>query len=183
MALNATMYRFGINLSDMDRGYYDQRSLHVALHPSETTERLVIRLLAWCLHAHPDLRFTKGLSTEDEPDLWQFSDTQEIALWLEVGLPESKRLRRAAGRAAQVGVYAYGGQALQQWLQQNHKEFLRLDNLFIRQFDPAAVYRLMGSLERTMELSCMIQDQTLMLSWDEHMLEIAVKHWYPESAG
>ena len=99
MALSATICKADLNIVDMDRHYYQQHSLTVAQHPSENDERLMIRLLAFALHADEFLSFTKGLSTDDEPDLWQKSLSGEIELWIELGLPSEKRLKKACGRA------------------------------------------------------------------------------------
>jgi uncharacterized protein YaeQ len=181
MALNATMYRFGIQISDLDRGYYDQVSLHVAQHPSETLERVTVRLFAWCLHADPQLAFSRGLSTEDEPDLWQHNYSGEIELWIEVGLPDIKRLRKAAGRAKAVVVYAYGGQAMQHWLQHNHRDLLKIDNIEIRHLDQNVVDAFANTIQRTMEISCMIQDSVMILNIGDQMYELAVQRLYPET--
>ena len=108
MALSATICKADLNIVDMDRHYYQQHSLTVAQHPSENDERLMIRLLAFALHADEFLSFTKGLSTDDEPDLWQKSLSGEIELWIELGLPSEKRLKKACGRAQQVILYTYG---------------------------------------------------------------------------
>src|SRR3954469_10403061 len=111
MALKATIYKAELQLSDIDRGLYGDYALTIARHPSETDERMMIRLLAFALHADEALLFGKGLSADDEPDLWQKDLTGSIAAWIDVGQPDDRRIRRACGRAAQVYVYAYGGQA------------------------------------------------------------------------
>ena len=99
MALSATIYKAELNVVDMDRHYYEQHSLTLAQHPSETAERLMLRLLVFALHASETMAFTKGLSTDDEPDLWQKSLSDEIELWVELGLPSEKRLKKACGRS------------------------------------------------------------------------------------
>ena len=99
MALSARICKADLNVVDMDRHYYQQHSLTIAQHPSETNERLMLRLLAFALHASDMLSFCKGISTEDEPDLWQKSLSDEIELWIELGLPSEKRLKKACGRA------------------------------------------------------------------------------------
>ncbi|MDO9142125.1 MAG: YaeQ family protein, partial [Methylobacter sp.] len=87
MALKSTIYKADCQISDMDRGYYQQHHLTMALHPSETEERLMVRLLAFIINADEQLQFTKGLSTDDEPELWQLSLTDDIKLWVDVGMP------------------------------------------------------------------------------------------------
>ena len=102
MALGATVHRAELELADIDRGVYGSHTLTLARHPSETEERLMLRLLAWAMFADPDLEFGRGISTEEDPDLWLRRPDGTIALWIEVGLPEEKRLRRAAGRPARA---------------------------------------------------------------------------------
>ena len=109
MALKATIFKAELQVADMDRHYYGSHVLTVARHPSETDERMMVRLLAFALHAQDALAFGKGLGAQDEPDLWLRNLTGAIDLWLDVGLPEEKRVRRACGRAEQVCIYCYGG--------------------------------------------------------------------------
>ena len=103
MALKATIYKVELAVADMDRNYYGDHGFTIARHPSETDERMMTRVLAFALHADDALAFGRGLSTSDEPDLWRKDLTGAIELWIEVGLPEVKRLRRAAGRASSSG--------------------------------------------------------------------------------
>ena len=107
MALKPTIYKTQIELADSDNNRYESLALTLARHPSETLERLAARLMAYCLNTSRGLEFTRGLSTADEPDIWQHSDSGEIEHWIEVGQPEEPRLRKASGRARQVSVYAF----------------------------------------------------------------------------
>jgi len=95
MALKSTIYKADCQIADFDRDYYQPHNLIIALHPSETEERMMARLLAFVLNAHEHLQFTKGLSSEDEPDLWQKSLTDNVELWIDVGMPDEKRIRKA----------------------------------------------------------------------------------------
>src|SRR6266542_2837271 len=114
MATNATIFKATLHIADMDRQYYEDHSLTLARHPSETDERMMVRLLAFAMHAHEALSFGRGLSTEDEPDLWQKDLTGLIERWIEVGQREEKNIRQACGRAKQVVIYTYGGRAADQ---------------------------------------------------------------------
>lgn len=174
MAENATIYKFSIDLTDLDRNVYQKVSVHVALHPSETMERMAMRILAYCLNYDPQLRFTKGLSEDSEPDLWQRSYSDEIELWLELGLPDSKRIKKACTQSQQVKLYAYGGQGVDKWWQTAQKELLKFRNIAVYQFDPQAVAAFAEAMTRTMSLSCMIQDGSINLSWEDQMQEINV---------
>ena len=119
MASNASIFKATIQLADMDRHYYEDHALTLARHPSETDERMMVRLLAFVLHAHEALSFGRGLSTEEEPALWQKDLTGALDLWVEVGQSEEKTIRRACGRAKQVCIYTYGGRGADQWWEKN----------------------------------------------------------------
>ena len=114
----------------MERGYYADHALTIARHPSETDERMMLRVLAFALHADADLSFGKGLSTDDEPDLWQRDLTGAIGLWIDVGQPDEKLVRRACGRARQVVVYAYGRGA-ELWWGRSRAALERMRNLTV----------------------------------------------------
>lgn len=173
MALNSTIYRFAIDLSDLDRGIYESKSVHVALHPSETLERMVVRVLAYCLNYHERLEFTKGLSTDNEPELWQKSLSDEIELWVEVGLPDAKRLKKANNQSRQTLVYAYGGQGVENWWSTVSKQVRQSQRMRVFQVPLEPVEEFARQIERTMRISVMIQDGVINLSWDGAMLELS----------
>src|SRR4051812_23966911 len=110
MAQSSTTYKAELAISDMDRHYYGTHALTIARHPSETEERLMVRLLAFALFADERLQFGKG-SAEDEPDLWRKDLTGDILEWIDLGQPDEQRIRKACGRARQVIVINYGGRA------------------------------------------------------------------------
>lgn len=128
MALKSTVFKFTLNVSDMDRGYYAEHALTVARHPSENDERMMVRVLAFALHASEALRFGRGLSTDDEADLHALNDDGSIALWIDVGLPDERLLKKAAARARQVRVLAYGRTATR-WWEKARETLEKLDNL------------------------------------------------------
>ena len=154
MALKATVFKAQVQISDLDRHYYESHTLTLARHPSETDARMMVRLLAFCLFADPQLSFTKGLSTDEEPDLWQHSLSGEIERWIELGQPDERRLRQACGRAREVVVISYAGRAAELWWQQNGDKLARLRNLRVVDLDPAEVEALTGLVERSMDLQC-----------------------------
>ena len=118
MATKATIYKASLQIVDLDRDYYHEHSITLARHPSETDERMMVRLLAFVQHASEDLTFTRGLSTSDEPDLWQKDLTGAIELWIELGQPDEKRIRKACGRAQKVWIYSYSGRSAEIWWEQ-----------------------------------------------------------------
>lgn len=163
MALSATIYKANLNVADMDRGYFGEHTLTLALHPSENELRMMLRLLCFALFADERLSFTKGLSTEDEPDLWQKSLSDECELWIEFGQPDEKRLRKACGRAKQVVIVNYQPRAALVWWQQMQGKLSRFQNLSVLslEYDEAA---LLALCQRSMQISALVQDAEVMLS-------------------
>jgi uncharacterized protein YaeQ len=158
MALKATIYKAELQISDMDRQYYAGHELTLAQHPSETAERLMVRLLAFALHAHERLEFGRGLSTDDEPDLWRKSLTGEIEQWIEVGQPDEQRIRKACGRARQVIVINYSGRAADVWWDKIAANLARSKNLTVINIPAATAHALADLADRNMQLQCLIQD-------------------------
>jgi uncharacterized protein YaeQ len=165
MALRATIYKAEINVADNDRGYYGSHTVTVARHPSETDERLMVRLLAYALYVNGDdlLTFTRGLSETDEPDLWRQDLTGAIRQWIETGLPEERRLLKACGRADEVIVLAYGRNAKLWWAGIRNKT-ARARNLKVYALPPQATADLAALAERNMTLHVNVQDQTVWVS-------------------
>jgi uncharacterized protein YaeQ len=159
VALKATVHRAEIEVADIDRGVYLSQSLTLARHPSETAERLMLRLLAWAMHADAALEFGRGLSTEDEPDLWLREPDGRIRLWIELGLPEERRLRRAAGRAADLVLLAYGGRgAVDPWWERNRDALGRLPSLRVLAVPQEQSRALEAMLDRSMRLQFTLQE-------------------------
>lgn len=158
MATNSTTYKVELSISDMDRNYYATHTLTLAQHPSETDERLMVRLLAFVLYADERLAFGKGISNDDEPDLWRKDRTGEILEWIELGQPDEQRIRKACGRARQVVVVNYGGRAADIWWEKNNAQLQRQDNLSVVNIVSAEIAALAALSERNMRLQFMIQD-------------------------
>ncbi|MGK0298445.1 MAG: hypothetical protein ACI9XC_002067 [Gammaproteobacteria bacterium] len=175
MALKATIFKADLNIADIDRHYYHDHALTIARHPSETDERMMVRLLAFALNAHEDLTFGRGLSTEDEPDLWQMDLTGNIELWIDLGLPDERRLRKASGRARQVIVYNYGGRGAKLWWDQNRDKLSRVNNLNIFSFSAETSLSLVKLANRNMVLQCTIQDETIWLGNEEERIEVGIE--------
>ena len=164
MALKATIFKALLQIADMDRNYYHDHALTLARHPSETDERMMVRLLAFALHAHEALSFANGLSTDDEPDLWQKDLTGAIELWIDVGLPEERAIRKACGRAGQVCIYSYGGRAADIWWEQCRSKLERSRNLTVFNLPADASKALAGLAQRNMQLQCTIQEGQIWLA-------------------
>jgi uncharacterized protein YaeQ len=164
VALSSTIFKGNLQISDMDRNYYAEHLLTLARHPSETDERMMVRLLAFALHADEQLSFTKGLCADGEPDLWQMNLLNEIELWIDVGLPDERRLRKACGRAKQVYLYSYGGRGADLWWQRNSEKLQRFDNLSVIELPEVACREMVSWVQRNMQLQCTIQDSEIWLT-------------------
>jgi len=166
MALKATISKAELHIADMERGYYQDHALTIARHPSETEERMMVRLLAFALNADDTLAFGAGLSTDDEPDLWRKDLTGNIETWIDVGLPDEKRIRKACGRAQKVIVYSYGGRAAQLWWKQTGDALARLEKLTVFDLPQASTRALAELADRNMEMQITIQDGQIWISND-----------------
>ncbi|MBX2884067.1 MAG: YaeQ family protein [Granulosicoccus sp.] len=171
MALSATIHKVTLSVADMDRHYYQQHELTMAKHPSETDIRFVVRLIAFALNATDELVFTKGLSTDDEPDIWQKSLSGELDVWIELGQVDEKRIRQACGRSRQVIIYTYHQGKSSIWWSQIQQKLARHNNLQVYSIDVAGAEALVS---RTMQLQCNIDDGMVYLSDDAASFTLSV---------
>ncbi|HEX4883921.1 MAG TPA: YaeQ family protein [Casimicrobiaceae bacterium] len=158
MALKATIAKADLSVADIDRGYYRDHALTIAQHPSETSERMMMRLLAFALHAGDALDFGRGLSTDDEPDLWRRDMTGAIEQWIDVGLPDERDVRKACGRASTVDVLAYGGRAVDLWWNGARDRLERQERLAVVEVPQEGSRALAGLATRSMRLQVTVQD-------------------------
>ncbi len=171
MAIKATVFKAALQIADMDRHYFAEHALTLARHPSETDERMMVRLFAFALYADEALTFAKGLSSDEEPDLWHKDLTGAIERWIEVGLPDERVIRKASGRAKQVVVISYG-RAADIWWNENRDKLQRLNNLTVLKLASATTLDLAALSNRTMQLQCTIQEGHIMMTSNAGMLEI-----------
>lgn len=172
MASNATIFKATMQISDMDRQYYQDHVLTLARHPSETDERMMVRLLSFALHAHEALSFGRGLSTEEEPALWLKDLTGAIDLWIEVGQPDEKSIRQACGRAKRVCIYTYGGRGADQWWEKNLATLERLNNLTVMNLPLEGSRALAQLAQPSMQLQCTIQEGQIWMANAEHTAHV-----------
>ncbi|MFZ5503784.1 MAG: YaeQ family protein [Pseudomonadota bacterium] len=158
MAIKATVFKANLQIADMERHYYQDHTLTLAQHPSETDERMMVRLFAFALHAHEYLEFGQGMTDDGEADLWQKDLTGAIDLWIDVGTPDERLIRKACGRARQVVVYCYGGRTAEMWFAQNSSQFARQKNLAVINLPLESTRALAKLAQRTMNLQCTVQD-------------------------
>ncbi len=164
MAQKATIFKVDLQVADMDRDHFQNYALTLARHPSETETRMMIRLLVFALNANNELMFSKGISTDDEPDIWQKNLVGDILLWIDLGQPDEKRLRKACGRAQNVIVYTYQSRSAEVWWKQVENTLQRFDNLKVFSFNEKGIDSLDQLVNRNMQLQCTIQDSECWLT-------------------
>ncbi|RJE81810.1 YaeQ family protein [Paracoccus sp. JM45] len=177
MAQKSTIYKVELSVSDMDRHYYETHKLTIAKHPSETDQRLMVRILAFALNAHEHLEMTKGLSTDDEPDVWQKSLSSEIELWVALGLPTEKAVRQSCGKADKVIIYPYGGRTAEMWWDKIKNSTTRFNNLRVICFSENDTSQLEELASRAMKMQVNIQDGDVMVSVDDRIVNMTPVIW------
>ena len=177
MALKATVYKAHLNVADTDRGYYADHSLTLALHPSETEERLMVRMLAFALYASERLEFCRGISNDDEPDLWEKDLTGDILRWIELGQPDETRIRKACNRSREVGVITFGARASEPWWDKIAPALARHDNLTVLRIPAEASAALAELAERGMDWQVTIQDGVAYVTTAAGNVEVAPVTW------
>jgi uncharacterized protein YaeQ len=177
MALKSTVFKAELQISDLDRNHYHNYHLTLARHPSETDRRMMIRLLAFIMNAHEQLVFAKGLSTGEEPDLWQKSLSGEVELWIDLGQPDEKRIRQACHLADHVTIFTYNSRSATVWWQQIEQKLSRFDNLTVINVVDESVDELAELAERTMRLQVTIQDAIIWIASDTQTVEVTPIAW------
>ena len=176
MAAKATIYKALLNIANMDIHYYNEHNLTLAKHPSENDLRLMVRLIAFVLNANEDLVFCKGISQDDEPDLWQKNLSGDIELWIDLGQPDEKRIKKACGRSEKVIIYTYQEGMATSWFKQIEKSLKRFNNLEV------VFINIDGDIdkivERSMSLQANISDKELTLINDEESVVVTEKVLY-----
>lgn len=175
MAQNSTIFKAELQISDMDRHYYASHALTLARHPSETDERMMVRVLAFILNASEELAMGKGISSDDEPDLWQKDLTGAVQKWIEIGQPDEKRVRRACGLSREVIIYPYSGNSADMWWEQNKRALDKLDKVSVVNI-PVEISDALGKLaQRTMQLQATIQDGEVWITDSDNSLQVMVQ--------
>ncbi|GAA6135095.1 YaeQ family protein [Oceaniserpentilla sp. 4NH20-0058] len=179
MALNADIFKVQVHISDMDRHYYQSHALTIAQHPSENDLRMMVRLMAFILNATEELSFTKGLSSQDEPELWQKTLSDEIELWIELGQIEEKRLRQACGKAQKVIIYTYHDKQAEPWYAQMQKSFARQKDLNVYHINSETCEELAKLVTKNMDIQVSIQDGEVFISSDQGQVSFTPTLRYP----
>ncbi len=185
MALKSTIFKAALAVADIDHGYYADHALTLARHPSETDERMMIRLVALALNAHKlqdvcqgdgTLAFGAGLSNVDEPDVWLRDFTGETKLWIEVGQPEDKPIIKACGKSDEVIVYCFN-HAAEIWWRGIENKLTRPQNLQVYRVPTESSQALAALAQRSMQLQATIQENTLTLGDGANSIDVELLRW------
>ncbi len=171
MALKPKIYKLRITLADIDRNYYDDLNLTVAQHPSETLERMMARVLAFCINAQEFLEFTKGISVAEEPDIWARTLDDRISLWIDVGEPAFDRIKKATRISESVRVYSFNAKS-DSWWDMNQGKFKELSASFFR-FQWQSIQALATLVQRTMDISVTITGDSAYVSTKSGECEVS----------
>ncbi len=174
MALKPTIYKFNIAITDFNREYYDSVNLTVALHPSETMERMMARVMAYCLDAQDNMAFTKGLSSIEEPDIWVKTLDDQIKLWVDVGEPAPERVKKSSRMATQVKIYSFNSKS-NTWWEQSKSKVQQFKNVQYCQFDWSQIKLLATAVERTMDWSLSISGDTIYVAANNQEHELLIR--------
>ncbi len=174
MAIKPTIYKFKLSVSDLDHNYFDTLNLTVALHPSETKERMMVRVLVFCLHAFQDnenlMTFTKGLSAIDEPDIWLRGLDDQLNLWIDVGEPSFERIKKSCRLAKETYVYSFNSKS-NAWWKQAQAQFSTLP-VNVLSFDWQEIQALSTLLERKVELSITLSGESAFVAAEHRQVEV-----------
>ena len=162
MAIKPTIYKLTVSLSDLNRDIYDSLSLTIARHPSETVERMMVRVLAFCLNAREQLVLCKGLSDTEEADIWAHSLDGNLELWIDVGEPSADRIKKVSRLAKEVKIYCFNSKA-STWWQQNEKQLRSLD-VNVYRFPWDQVQALSSIIDRGVDLSITISADSVFVA-------------------
>ncbi|WP_110686194.1 YaeQ family protein [Salinicola aestuarinus] len=177
MALGATIYKAKLDISDLERHYYAEHALTIACHPSETDLRLTARLLAFMANADEALTMTRGLSSDDEPDLWRKAPDGRIECWIELGEPSLKRIKQGLSRADRVIVYAYTARSAEQWWKKLGDDIRALSRVEVWYLPEPSLQSLANLVERHMRLGATLMEGEWLITDGRESVTLAPEPW------
>jgi len=173
MAIKPTIYKLRIALSDLNQDYYDSVNLTVALHPSETVERMMARIVAYCLNVQDGLAFTKGLSMVEEPDAWVKTLDDQIKLWIDVGEPTPDRIKKSSRQSPEVKLYSFNSKT-DTWWEKTSTKVSQFKNVSYYKLEWEQIQKLATFVERTMDWSVSISGDTVYIAAENQECELTV---------
>jgi uncharacterized protein YaeQ len=172
MAIKSSVYKLNLDISDCNKNYFNTHQLILSKHPSETEQRLMVRVLAFALNASESLSFSKGLCADDEPEIWDKNLSDEILNWISLGQVDIKLVKKSLGRSKEVVIFTYAGNKSKTWWQQNQTQLEKFNKLKVVNIKVDDVKAMEQLVSRNMDLQCTIQDELVYLSNAEHSLTI-----------
>jgi uncharacterized protein YaeQ len=176
MAIKATIFKVDLSISDLDKHYYADHQLTIARHPSENDQRMMLRVLAFAFNAHEQLSFTRGLSENDEPELWQKSYSDEIELWIELGQPSEQRIKKGCNQSRDMIIYGYDHNAFSLWFEKEKNVLNMRKNLHIATVPENIGEQLAELVTRQMQIQCTIQDGQAWFNIADQNIEVSLTH-------
>lgn len=173
MAIRPSIFKINIQIADMDRHYYNDHTLTIAQHPSETPERVMVRILAFALNASANLSFADGITDQNNADLWDKDHNEQISLWISVGLPDEKLIRKAVNRSNQVIIYSYGGRRSEIWW--SKLKLSAYPNLKVINLPAEETQSLATMLSRGMKMNFTIEDGEIMIANESTSLNMTLQ--------
>ena len=164
MALKATIFKADISITDMDRNYYNEHNLTIARHPSENDARMMLRIVAFIVNAHEQLQFTKGLSDDEVPDIWQKDFSDVIELWIELGQPSEQRIKKGCNQSQQMMIYAYADNSFDAWWKKEQNSLRTRKNLSVFTLPESLSTTLASAVDRSMQMQVTVQDGQIWLT-------------------
>lgn len=175
MALRSSIFKANISLANLNTQIYDDIALTLALHPSETEERMMYRILAYLFCLQERLEFTEGLNNPDLPDIWQKDFTGAIEHWVDLGFPDEKRIKKALGRSNKVSIFTYNHFKFKIWFEKVSSNLINNPKVFVYCFEDNQPGELLQLVERSMILNCVIEDEQIFLSNNTVRAQINIK--------
>lgn len=174
MAIKPRVFKVNLQIADMNRHYYNDHLLTIAQHPSETDERMMVRVLAFALNANDNLSFAEGITDQNQADLWERDINEHIALWINVGLPDDKLIRKASIRADNVIIYSYGGRTADIWWNKlNISEYVNVRVINLTEQDTQALATMFS---RGMKMSFTIQENEVLIAHDSGTINLTLQY-------
>jgi uncharacterized protein YaeQ len=164
MGTKSTIYKAELTITDIDRQYYETHPLVIAQHPSEPDRRVMARLIVFAIFVHERLEFGRGISSDQDPDLWRRDLTGVIEQWIELGQPEESDIRKACGLSKEVIIVTYSGNSADVWWSKNVSSLTKQKNLKVLNIDAESLDQATRLLDRRMTLTALIQDGEFQLS-------------------
>ncbi len=170
---SSTIYKAFVELSNLNSHTYESFNLTMAKHPSENESRMMYRLVSYLHESNKNLEFTRGLSSTDEPEVWEKGASGEVIHWIEMGEPDEKRIRKVCGKSQKVTIYTYNQNTAHLWFEKIKNKLIGNQKVKIYHIQNQEDFEVL--INRSMKLDCLIEDQSLYLSDELNRIEFFIQ--------